>query len=175
MPPLQALGQEDLIDPAPLDRDPLLLVEIGLEAIERPGAVGLAQVLRVGQGRGDDLGALLGGVGGPPPRPPPLLQAVDPLLMEPVDPGVDGGPGDAEFLGDPARALPPGDGRDDAGALDEAGLGRSGVGQSLESPEFLVRWFAEGDVVEDHGCTPFRSYILPTSHPDRQFSCRMHH
>ena len=49
MPPPQALGQEDLVDAAPLDRDALLLVEVGLQAVERPAAEGQAQVLRIGQ------------------------------------------------------------------------------------------------------------------------------
>jgi hypothetical protein len=61
--PLQPLVEEDLVDAAPLDRDALLLVEIGLQAVERPAAEGQAQALRAGQRGGEDLGPLLGGVG----------------------------------------------------------------------------------------------------------------
>ena len=83
---------------------------------------------------------MLGGVDRPSPRARPLAQAIDPLVMEAVDPGVDGGPGDVEFVSDSAGSLTPVDGQDDPGPLDEAGLGGAGVSQPLEGPEFLVGW-----------------------------------
>ena len=49
MPPTQALLQEDLVDPAALDRDVLLVVEVGLQAIQRPAAEGQIQALGVAQ------------------------------------------------------------------------------------------------------------------------------
>src|SRR5262249_37637304 len=123
----------------------------------------------------DVLGASLGGVARSSPRARPLAQAIDPLVMEAVDPGVDGGPGDAEFVSDSAGSLTPVDGQDDLGPLDEAGLGGAGVCQPLGGPGFLVGGFAEGDVGDDHGYPPFASHILSTSQPDREFSCRVHH
>jgi hypothetical protein len=45
---MEPLGDEDLVDAAPLDRDALLLVEVVLQAVERPGAEGQAESLRVG-------------------------------------------------------------------------------------------------------------------------------
>ena len=74
MAPLQPLVHEDLADAAPLDRDPLVLVEVVPQAVECPAAEGLAQALRVGQGRGDDLGALLGCVGVRAAGPRAILQ-----------------------------------------------------------------------------------------------------
>jgi hypothetical protein len=110
---------------------------------------------------------LLGGVDRPSPRERPLAQAIDPLVIEAVDPGVDGGPGDAEFVGDLAGSLTPGDGQDDPGPPDEAGLDGAGVSQPPEGPEFLVGRLVEGDVGEVHGYTPFASHILFTSQSDR--------
>jgi hypothetical protein len=40
MAPTQALGYEDLADAAPLDRDALLLVEVGPQAVQCPEAEG---------------------------------------------------------------------------------------------------------------------------------------
>jgi hypothetical protein len=110
MPPPQAFSQEDLVDPAALDRDALLLVEIGLQAVQRPAGDGQAQAFGVGQRRGDDLGTLLRGVGMRPPGSRLVLQAVEPLFVEAMGPGVDRGPGDAEILGNLAGSLSLGNG-----------------------------------------------------------------
>jgi hypothetical protein len=40
MTPPQAFGQEDLVDAAAFDRDALLLVDVSLQAIERPASKG---------------------------------------------------------------------------------------------------------------------------------------
>jgi hypothetical protein len=92
LPPSEALGDEDLVDAAPLDRDLPVFVEVALEAVERPASEGEAQLLRVGQRDGDDLGPLLGGVGVRASGATPLLQSLDASLIEPADPGIDGGP-----------------------------------------------------------------------------------
>jgi hypothetical protein len=63
MPPPQALGPQQLVDPAPLDRDAYPLVEVVAQPVECPAAEGLSQLLRIGQGRGEDRGPLLGVVG----------------------------------------------------------------------------------------------------------------
>jgi hypothetical protein len=72
--PAEPLVDQQFVDAAPLDRDGLLLVEVGLEPVERPAAEGQAQLLGVGQRGGDDLGALLGRVGVRAARAGPLLQ-----------------------------------------------------------------------------------------------------
>src|SRR3954451_10820873 len=97
MAPLQPLVHEDLADATPLDRDPLLLVEVGAQAVERPGNEGEAEALRVGHRRGDAFGALLGGVGVRPAGAVPILEPVEPPLFEASDPGVDGLPADAQI------------------------------------------------------------------------------
>jgi hypothetical protein len=79
--PSEPFVEEDLVDAAALDRDPLLLVEVGLQPIERPAAEGQAQVLRGGQRGGDDLGALLGGVGVRPARAGAIAEAGEALLV----------------------------------------------------------------------------------------------
>jgi hypothetical protein len=124
MPPPQALGDQDLVDATPLDRDALVLVEVGLQAVERPGAEGQSQLLRVGQGCGEDRRPLLGGIGRRAPGPPTILQAGEPPLVEAVDPGVDGGAREAQVPGDLAGSSPVGDGQEDPSPLDVAGLGR---------------------------------------------------
>src|SRR5262245_23675008 len=91
MAPLQPLVHEDLAEAAPLDRDALLFVEIGLQTIDRPGAEGQTQAIRLGQGRGDHLGALLGGVGLRSPGPGAILQPGQAPLIEAMEPGLDGG------------------------------------------------------------------------------------
>jgi hypothetical protein len=123
MSPLQPLIHEDLADAAPLDRDALLLVEVVSQAVERPAGKGQAQRLRVGERRGDDLGALLGRVGGRAPGPGPVLQTGEATVVEAMDPGVDGRLADAQVAGDLAGSSPVGDGEQDAGPLDESGLG----------------------------------------------------
>ncbi len=92
MPPLQPLVHEDLADAAALDRDALLLVEVGAQAVQRPAGEGQTQALRIGQRSGDDLGALLGGIGMRPARPGLILQAGQISVVEAMDPGGDRGP-----------------------------------------------------------------------------------
>jgi hypothetical protein len=91
MTPLQPLIDEDLADAAALDRDALLLIEVGPQTVQRPAAEGQAQALGIGQRRGEHFGALPGRVGVRAPGPGPIRQAVEALLIEAMDPGVDGG------------------------------------------------------------------------------------
>lgn len=161
MPPPQAFSQEDLVDAATLDRDAFLLVEVGLKPIQRPAAEGQPQAPGIGQRHGDDLGALLRRVGRWAPSPRLILQAVEPLSMEAVNPGVDRGPRDAQVLGHVAGSSSLGDGQEDLGPLDEAGLGRAGSRQVLEGLTLLGGEFAEGDLGEAHGCTSLRSKATP--------------
>jgi hypothetical protein len=125
MSPPQAFGQEDLVDPAAFDWDALLLVEVSLQAIERPASKGQPQALGVRQRRGDDLGALLGRVGRRTSGPGLILQSMEPLFIEAMDPGVDRGPREAQVLGHLAGASPRGDGQEELCSLNEPGLGRA--------------------------------------------------
>jgi hypothetical protein len=110
VPPLQPLVEEDFVDATPLDRDALLLVEVGFKPIECPAAEGQPQALGIGQRGSDHLGALLGGVGGRPPGPRLVSQSVEAPFVEPVDPEVDGGATDAQVPGDLAGPLSSRDG-----------------------------------------------------------------
>ena len=161
MPPPQALGQEELVDAAALDADALPLIEIGLQSVRRPAGEGQAQAPRGGQRRGDDLGALLGRIGRGAPGPGLVLQAAEPLVIEAMDPGVDRRSRDAQLLGHLAGAASVGDGQEEPGPLDEAGLRGARVGKVLEGLAFLGRQFPEGDLGEDHGCTSIRSKDTP--------------
>jgi hypothetical protein len=125
MPPLQPLVHEDLADAAPLDRDALLLIEVVAQAIQRPAAEGLSQALRVGQRRGDDLGALLGGVGVRPARPRMIVETGQAPVVEAMDPGVDGGSRDAQVPGHLSGASSVGEGQEDPSPLHGSGLGRA--------------------------------------------------
>jgi hypothetical protein len=125
MSPPQTFSQENLVDAAAFDRNALLLVEVSLQAIERPASKGQVQALGVRQRRGDDLGALLGRVGRRTSGPGLILQSMEPLFIEAMDPGVDRGPRNAQVLGHLAGASPRGDGQEELCALDEAGLGRA--------------------------------------------------
>jgi hypothetical protein len=151
--PLQPLVHEDLADAAALHADALLLVEIGPQTVQCPAPEGQTQALRIGQRGGDHLGALLGGVGVRAPGPGPILQAVESLLIEAMDPGVDGGARPAQLLGDLAGPPSVGDGQEDLGALHESSLCDPGMSQLLEGVSFLGRRRAERNFGEDHGCT----------------------
>lgn len=114
-----------------------MLVEVGLQAIERPGAERQAERFRVGHRGGEDLGDLLWWVGGGSPRARLVEQPGGSLGVEALDPGVYGGTGDAEFPGDRRRARTLSRGHDDAGPLDGAGLGSPRVGERLDRLTFL--------------------------------------
>ncbi len=161
MPPPQTFSQEDLVDAAALHRDLLLLVEVGLQAIERPGAKRQAEILGGGQGGGDDRGAVLGRVSRGAPGPRLILEAVDPLVVPAMDPGVDRGPRDAEVLSDLAGPSPVGDGQEDLSPFDKTGLGGARRRQLLEGLAFLRSKFAERDFGEDHECTSLRTRATP--------------
>jgi hypothetical protein len=90
-----------------------------LQAVERPAAEGQAQVLGGGQGRGDDLGPLLGGIGRRTAGAGTLLEAGDPLLVEAADPGIGRGPRATDRRGDCRRGPTVGCRLDDAGAFDQ--------------------------------------------------------
>jgi hypothetical protein len=169
VPPPQALGHEDLVDPAPLDRNLLPLVEVSLESVERPGAEGQAESLGVGQRRGDDFGALLGGIGVRPAGAGSLFQAAQSLVVEPADPGVDGGSRAALGRGDGGGFLPTGGGLDDAGPLDESSRGGAGAGQGVQGVLLVSGQGAECDRCR-HGCTSVKD--TPSS---LQITCRMNH
>jgi hypothetical protein len=145
MPPPKALGPQQLVDPAPLDRDPSLLVEVGLQAVERPAAEGQAQGLRVGQGRGEDGGPLVGVIGVRAARAGAALQGGEPAVVEPADPGRDGRPGDLQLAGDLADGPAGGGAKDDAGPLDESGRGGSGAGEPFQLTPLVGAQFAERD------------------------------
>ena len=108
-----------------------------MQPVQRPGAERQAQLLRGGQGGGDDLGDLLGGVGGGAATAGHVLEPVGPLGVEPPDPGGDGGAGDAELAGDGGGAEAGGGLQDDLGPLDDAGLRRAGAGQGLDGLALL--------------------------------------
>jgi hypothetical protein len=66
-----------------------------------------------------------------------LLQAVEPLLIEPADPGVDGGARAALAGDDGGGLLPPGGGLDDPRPLDESGRCGPRAGQGVEGGVLL--------------------------------------
>jgi hypothetical protein len=135
--PAQPFGQEDLVNATPSDGDLLLLVEIGLEPVERPGPKRLAQRLRVGHGRSEYLGNLLRRISNRPPRAGLVEESRGPLGVEPAEPGVDGGPGNAQFPGDLRGIVPLRGQVNDASALDESGFSGTGNCEALDSSALL--------------------------------------
>jgi hypothetical protein len=81
--------------------------------------------------------------------------------MEAMDPGVDRGARDAPLLGDLAGPTSVGDGQEDLGPLDEAGLCGPRVSQLLESASLRGGEFAERDLGEGHGCTSLPTKATP--------------
>jgi len=137
--PLQPFVEKDFVDAAALDRDALLLVEVGLQSIECPAAEGQVQAFRVGQRRGDDSGALLGGVGVGPARAVAIIEAGQSLPVEAIDPVVDRLPADVDLRGNGAGALPFCGGQKDLGSLDKTFRCGPGVGELLDSAPLLER------------------------------------
>jgi hypothetical protein len=84
--PAQTFVDQDLVDPAALDRDPLLLVQVGGQSVERPGGEGQIQALGIGQRRGDHPCHLLGRVGRRATGARPILQPGQAARVEPLDP-----------------------------------------------------------------------------------------
>jgi hypothetical protein len=170
MAPLQPLVHEDLADAAPLDRDPLALVEVVPQAVERPAAEGEVEAVRVGQGGGDDLGPLLSRVGMRAPGPGPILEPAEPPVMEAVDPGVDGGLADAQVAGDMAGASPVSDGEQDPCPLDEASLSRARGREMFEGLAFLGGELSQRNFGEGHRCTSLLSETTPFLRQTRSVS-----
>jgi hypothetical protein len=161
MPPLQPLVHEDLANAAALDRDALLLVEVGPQAVQCPAAEGELKALRVGQSRGDNLGTLLGGIGVRAAGAGPIPQALEALLIEAMDPGVDGGAGQPQVLGDLAGPPPIGDGQEDLGPLDGASLRGARSRKLFKGLAFLGSQVAELEFGGHHGCTSLRTRLHP--------------
>jgi len=122
MTPGQPLVDENLVDPTPLDRDPFLFIEVGLEPVQGPAGEGQAEGLGIDQSDGDDLGTLFGGIGVGTPGSRLILQTRQSLFVEAMNPKVNRGPTDAQVPGHLAGPLSLGDSQKDLGALDEAGL-----------------------------------------------------
>jgi hypothetical protein len=145
-----------------------VLVEVGLEPIERPGGEGQAQTPGVGHRGGEDLGDLLRGIGGRASGAGLVLQAVGPLEVEPRDPAVDGGPRDAQVACELGGALAPCGGQDNLGALDGAGRCGAGVGQRLDLLAFLGRQGSERDSFRHGGIS---DRVLPSFYVTRLGGC----
>jgi hypothetical protein len=153
LPPGEALGQQDLVDPAPLDRDLPMLVEVGLDPIQGPGGEGEPERAGVGHRGGEDLGDLLGRIGRRPAGSGLIGQGRDPLGVEACDPGVDRGSRDAQVAGDGGDRPALGGGEDDPGPLDQADLVGAGAGQVFEFLPLLIGQLAELDL-RLHGVSP---------------------
>ena len=147
-----------------------MLVEVGLEPVQGPGGEGQAELGRIGQRGGQDLGDLLGRIGGRASGAGLVLQAVGALEVEPPDPAVDGGARDAQVARDLGGALALCGGQDNLGALDGAGRGGAGVGQRLDPLAFLGCQGPERDSLRHGGVLRSDAPLIL-----RHATCRMHH
>jgi hypothetical protein len=123
---------QDLVNPAALDRDPLPLVEVGGQPVQRPGGEGQVEALGIGQRRGDHRRHLLGRVGRRAADARPILQPGHAARVEPLDPGAHRVGCQAQLGRDrrrhPALARLP----DDARPLDLPRRCGAGMGQLLD-------------------------------------------
>jgi len=122
-----------------------------LEPVQGPGAEGQAERLRVGERGGEDLGDLLRRVDGRSTGTGLVLQAVRALEVEPLNPAVDGGPGDVQGPSDLGRALALGGGQDNLGALDGAGRGGARARQRLDLLALVGCQWPERDFLRHGG------------------------
>ena len=141
--PAQALAQEDLVDPAALDRDPLALVQEGGQPVQRPGGERQIQRLGIGERGGDHGGDLLGRIGRRPAGPGPILEAAGARGLEAMEPATDGIGVKAELLGDARHVLAPAGLPDDPGPLDLPGGCRARMGQPLNRGPLRIRQFTQ--------------------------------
>ena len=156
-PPAQALGLEQVPDPAPFDGAAVQLVEVGGQAVECPTREGQAEIL----GRGQDCrdyGPVLSRRRGRGPTPPwRILQSSPVRGVEPRDSAPDGVLSDAgqddDLAGHRARAA-------DADPVTQARFHRLATGHDLERGGFLLSQRAKQQQLRP-GDPPTRT-ILPT-------------
>jgi hypothetical protein len=150
--PAQALGPEDLVDPAALDRNPLLLVEAGGQPVQRPRRERQIQRLGIGERGGDHGGDLLGRIGRRPAGAGPIREAVKAGGLEAVDPDAHGMGGKAKLRGDARDVFAPAGAPDEAGTLDLPGGCRTRMGQPLDRRLLRIRQRTQSQ--RSHGLSP---------------------
>jgi hypothetical protein len=141
--PAQPLGPEELVDAAALDRDPLALVQVRRQPVQRPGRERQVQCPGIGQRGGDHGRDLLGRIGRRPARARPILQPGQARGVEPLDPAAHGVGVEPEAFGDGRRALAPARIGDDAGALDPPGRRGTRVRQLVDGRALFRRQLSQ--------------------------------
>jgi hypothetical protein len=137
--PAQALGQEDLVDPAALDRDPFVLVQVGRQPVQRPRRERQVQALGLGQCGGDHPRHLLGRVGRWAAAARAILKATEARGVEALDPVAHRVGSKTELVGNARHVLALAGVPDDACPLDlPCGCGAR-MGQPLDRDPFLLR------------------------------------
>jgi len=141
--PAQPLGEQDLVDAAALDRDPLALAQVRRQPVQRPGRKRQVQCPGIGQRGGDHGRDLLGRIGRRPAGARPILQPGQAFGIEAVDPAAHGVGVEPETFGDGRRALAPARIGDDAGALDPPGRRGTRVRQLVDGRALLRRQLSQ--------------------------------
>jgi hypothetical protein len=164
--PPQALGEEDLVDPAALDRDPPVLVQVGRQPIQRPGGEGQVQRLGSGERGGDHRGDLLGRVGRRPAAARPILEAVEALGVEAMQPAARQVGPEAELVGDLPYVMALPGAPDDPGALDLPRGRGARMGHSFYRGALRVRQLTQPQPSHGH---------LRQNSAHYSMNCRMNH
>lgn len=142
MAPAQAFRQQQLVNARALDRNPLDLIQICLQPIERPAGKREPQVSGVRQARRNHRAHLLRAVCGGASWPWLLFQPRQALAIEALEPAQDRGGGELQRLGDGRHALALVGQPEDAGSLDCAARGRGEWARRCmvsTSPSFIAR------------------------------------
>ena len=137
--PTQALGEENLVDPAALDRDPLVLVQVSRQTVQSPRCERQVQRLGVGERGGEHRGDLLGRIGRRPAATGPILEAAEALGIEPMDPATHHLGPEKELVGNLRYVMALTGAPDDPGALDPPRGRGARMGQSFYRGALLVR------------------------------------
>ena len=164
--PAQTFGDQDLVDPAALHRDPLPLVEVGGQPVQRPRRKRPIQRLGVGERGGDHGGDLLGRIGRRPAGAGLIREAVKAGGLEAVDPDAHGMGGKAKLLGDARDVFAPAGAPDDAGTLNLPGGRCARMGQPLDRRLLLLRQLTQPQPSHGH---------LRQNGAHDSMNCRMHH
>ena len=129
--PAQAFLQQDLAHAAALDRDLLVLVQVGGQPVQAPTAKGQLEFLGPVQRGGHHFGAFLGGVGRGSARARGVCQGVQAAGVKASQPLVNGAPVKLQLGGDGTGGLALQATPHDRGPFHQARFGLAAVSQFL--------------------------------------------
>ena len=119
--PAEAFRDQQIINPAPLDRNGFLFIQIRLKAIQGPRGERQPQLLGRREGGRDHFSDLVGSLGGGTPRALFVRERCEPSRVEALEPGAHGDRGELELVRNRRHPVPLVGQENDASAFDQPG------------------------------------------------------